>query len=532
MRKIILSASCLLLLVFLIFSCRKELKRPFWDIDLLAPLVKSSLTINNLVTNSLVHVNPNNSLDIVYKSSLYSFSVDTLFKIADTTMKNAYSLWIPIVLNPGGILIPPTPNTIKYDLHDVQLTTVTLRKGKMQLFIRSEIQEKTVLNYKIPSAVSPSGIPFSIQVTVPAKTSSSDGYYNETFDLSGYKINLTGLKGDKVNTMVTSFNAYIDSLAPDTVLVHAGDSVVISNKFIDISPDYAKGYFGNSTTTAGPDSADYTLFNHIIGGNLKFENINIGLNIENSIGADVRITFDTLASYNSRTKNLVPLQHAIIGSPINITRSVDKGGIVTPSTYSVSLNSFNSNIQDFIGNFPTKLISKLEFEINPLGNVSGGNDFIYYDKLLKTEMNMTIPLSIIANDLTMADTLDFVMNSGAGNINSGNLYLYAENGFPYSASVQLYAMDSNYGITDSLFASPNTILSPQLDANYISIGKRLTKLTIPVDASKISLLKNAPKLYIKVRFNTSGQPNYVKIYSFYEMKIKIVGDFNYTVAKN
>jgi len=35
-----------------------------------------------------------------------------------------------------------------------------------------------------------------------------------------------------------------------------------------------------------------------------------------------------------------------------------------------------------------------------------------------------------------------------------------------------------------------------------------------------------------MKFNTAGQSkNYVKIYSFYEMNIKLVGDFNYTVGK-
>lgn len=532
LKKTTIIVSVFLLGITILFSCRKNLKNPSWDADLLLPLVNSSLSINNLIKSTLIHSNPDNSLDLVYKSSLYSFSLDTLFKIRDTTLKNIYSLWVPIIINPGGIVLPQTTNTIKYDLRDVQLSTATLRQGQMQLFIRSQIREKTILYYQIPSAISPIGKPFSVRVMLPAKTALSDGYYNQTFDMTGYQLNLTGPKGDKVNTVVTSFYAFVDSLAPDTVLIHAGNSVVISNKFINFSPSYARGYFGNSVTTAGPDTAKLALFNSIIGGNLKFDKVNVRLAIENNIGADIRLNISALSSYNTRTKSNVKLTGNTISSPINLSRSLDNGGTVIPSTYTVSFNSINSNINEFVGNLPDRIISKLNFEFNPLGNVSGGNDFIYYDKLLKASLSMTVPLSLLANDFTVVDTVDFELNPISKNINSGYLYLYADNGFPFTASAQLYVMSASYVIADSLFFTPNTILAPPLDKNYIAIGTMRSKLAIPLNKDKIETLKNATHLYIKIRFNTAGQPNYVKIYDYYGIKVRVVGDFNYTLSKN
>jgi hypothetical protein len=274
------------------------------------------------------------------------------------------------------------------------------------------------------------------------------------------------------------------------------------------------------------------LFRHIISGTLKLEDVNIGLSIENSIGADARVTINDLVSVNSRTGNVLPLlSSSVIGSAININRAVDNNGNLTPSTYSVSLTPLNSNIKQFVENLPDKLNYKLVNEINPLGNVSGSNDFVYYGKLIKTNFNMTIPLSLIANDLTMADTMNFTMNANTSNVNSGNLYLYFENGFPFTAQAQLYLMNSNSAITDSLISAPNIISAPSLDINSICVGQRETKLTIPVGEGKLNELRSAKKMYIKIKFNTANQPNYVKIYSFYELKFKVVGDFNYTVGK-
>ncbi|MFI5164879.1 MAG: hypothetical protein ACHQHP_06505, partial [Bacteroidia bacterium] len=82
-----------------------------------------------------------------------------------------------------------------------------------------------------------------------------------------------------------------------------------------------------------------------------------------------------------------------------------------------------------------------------------------------------------------------------------------------------------------LISAPNLILAPNLDANFICEGRATTRLSFPVDAAKLSLLRATKKMYIKIKFNTSNQPNYVKIYSTYIMNVKVVGDFNYTVGK-
>ena len=522
---------CLLFTVYclLFFACRKESKSPSWDVDVLAPLVKSTLTINNIIPDSLLQQNPDNSLDIVYQTSLYSFSI---VSIPDTTVSNNYVSPFTTTINPGGVIIPVVVNNIKNSLGDVELTNVTIRSGQMLLSISSQIKGLVDFTYTMPKVTDVYGNIFDTTVTISAATSVANGVYSGTFDLSGYKVDLTGPNGTSVNTMMTSYSAIVTPVATGgyTTTITAGNQVQISNTFIGIVPQYAKGYFGQTDTTL-TDASDFSLFKHIIGGTLQLEDIDIGFSIENGIGADARFTFNNLSSINTRTGITKSLSHPIIGNPVNLNRAVDNNGNVTSSTYSVSFNPSNSTIKEFVENLPDKMSYQLDLEINPLGNNSGGNDFIYYDKLMKTEMNMTIPLSLIANNLTLADTIDdFKMGKETDNVNYGNLYLYADNGFPFTAEAQLYLMDTLNNIVDSLISSLNTINAPALDGNFICVGKRLTKLTIPLDKNKMQLLRDTKKMYIKMKFNTTGQ-SYVKIYSFYEMNVQLVGDFNYTVGK-
>lgn len=72
--------------LFQFTSCKKELSEPNWDVDVLAPLAKATLTVDNIYNDSTKKVNPDNSISLVYSSGLYNFTLDTLFKIPDTTI--------------------------------------------------------------------------------------------------------------------------------------------------------------------------------------------------------------------------------------------------------------------------------------------------------------------------------------------------------------------------------------------------------------------------------------------------------------
>jgi hypothetical protein len=532
-KKYSLLLSVLILLLF-ILSCSKERKSPFWDVDILAPLIKSTLSINNIVTDSLLHQNSDNSLDIVYNTNLNSFSLNSVFQIPDTAISSVFPIFTntPINLSPCSIIIASINDETKYKLNNVELTKVIIRSGKMKIFITNNIDGNIEFNYKLPYATSLlTGKVFDTTFIVPKRiNSTTPGVYSENFDLSNYTFDLKGVKGDSYNTIVKNISAKAPCNGP-TITLNSGDYLKVENSFLGIVPEYAKGYFGTAERRVS-STTYFSLFKHIINGTLDLQSVKIGLSIENSIGDDARITIDTLSSINSRTGQPIFLKHSIIGSAINLNRAVDNNGNVTPSTYSVSLTPTNSNIRDFVNNLPDKLKFAFDLNVNPLGtNVSGGNDFIYYGKYIKTDFNMTIPLSFIANDLTMADTLNFNFPSSANNVNSGNIYLYAENGFPFTAVPQLYLMDAKFNIIDSLISAPNLILAPPLDANFICVGKKTTKLTFSVNEQKMARLRAAGKVYITMKFNTAGQPKYVKIYSFYEMNIKLVGDFNYTIGK-
>jgi hypothetical protein len=524
--------ACIAISSCLFFACRKEMEKPSWDTEVLAPLINASLNINNLLPDSILQANPDSSLKIVYNNELYKLNIDSIFKIPDTLLHNAYVSPFPTYLfNPGDVIPFPSVSSTSYSIAGgVQLKTAIIKSGIVSFYVKSLIHEVTDFEYKIPCATL-AGVIFTTGVIhVPAAVGTTPGIYFREYDLSGYTFDLTGVLHNTVNTVSTSLSATISPLGSPVTVLNT-DSLIIDNTFRDVIPYYAKGYFGQNTYTIGPSTTSFNLFERIVDGTIQLEDVNFNFNIENPIGMDARLNISNISSINTHSGNVVNLTNSIIGSTININRASESGTTVYPTYSNFPLTTTNSNIKPMIENLPNQFGYSMQIVTNPLGNISGSNDFIYSDRLLKARLNMEIPLSLVANNLTLADTLalNIAPTDGTQNIHDGTLTLFANNGFPFDAQVQLYLLNDSNVAVDSIFGYANTIVQAPINASYRAVGQKLTKISIPVSESKMDILYATKKAVLKIKFNTAAQPNYIKIYSDYTIDVKVVGDFNYTI---
>ncbi len=510
--------------------CCKKHDDTSWDIDVLSPLIKTTLNIGNMVADSLLQTNPDNSLSIVYENTLFELSLDTLVQIPDTAFSDTlYLLSLPF---PPNVPIPVVSDEIKFNFNGPELTLVKIRSGQVKIELTSTVDEKTVLNYKLPGATK-GGVPFEANEEVPVGSQSSPSTITKTFDMTGYTIDLTGPAGNEFNKLSTDFIAKIHPDG-DTTTPVAGDYIMIKNNFIDITIEYARGYFGQYGINA-TDSAELDIFNNIISGNFDMASIDLALKIKNGFGIDVQAFINNLISMNTQTNNSVGLNHAIIGSAINLNRATELPQPPLPFTYSeynIILNKANSNADVLIENMPDRLTYSFDMLINPGSNQSLGNDFIYYDSNLEIYVSMELPLSLTANNLVLIDTVDFTLSEN--NITGGFLYIYADNGFPFDLVPQFFIMDENNIITDSLIIPGAAIEAAPLDNQFKVIEKKLSKLAIPLNQEIIDKLYQTKKLLIRLDFSTSQEPQpppsqYIKIYSDYSIDLKLIGDFNYKI---
>ncbi|MCB9335286.1 MAG: hypothetical protein H6586_04005 [Flavobacteriales bacterium] len=517
----------------LTFSCKKILDKPTWDTELLAPVIKTTLTLNNLLSDSVIQTNPDSSLKLVYQSDVFNIDVDSIFKIPDTTLVEEYVIPLSSTVAPGGSFYSNNEEKELNVSNGVELNYAKIESGYIDLEIFSDIKEKVIVNLKILSATK-NGDTLSIVETIDAATVSQPGYFTLQYDLSEYELDLTGLNHNENNTLVTYAIGTVDPNASSSVNINAGDKIIINYSFVDVVPFYVRGYFGTQNYHYGPDTTLYDAFNRIKGGTLDLEQVDVSLDFENGIGVDAQLIVNQLSSFNSNNAQYASLNHSVIGSPININRAQETHSVpeVNYTYYHNDFTTSNSNIDELLELFPNQLIYEVDLAINPLGNISGNNDFVFKKHPLKTNLNIEMPLSLVANQLTLVDTIDFNLDEeNIKNVIEGNLFVYAENGFPFDAVFNLDLLDANQQIFKTLQVN-NYIASGLVNASLKVEQPTSSVLSMPLSTSDIQDLTLAKKLQLKIAFTTAAQPNFIKIYSHYKIDIKVVADFVYQVNGN
>jgi hypothetical protein len=519
------------LIVLSLFSCKKDFDQPDWDVEMLTPLLKTTLNLNNILPDSILQTEPDTSLKLVYQTNLFDIDMDSIVKISDTTITEVHTITFSSIANPGSSFISESEERTLNIRNGVELHYVSIESGFVEIEIVSEIKERLIVTYSIPSATK-NGDTLALNDYISAATDNENGYLFKRIDLSGYELNLTGVSGTKVNTFITIAEGTVDTLATEPVAINGGTTVSYGLKFINVKPYFARGYFGDQQIHIGPSTTKTNAFSRITAGTLDLEAIDFNLEIKNGIGVDLQMTLNQLATSNTTSLESNSLSHSSIGTPLDLNRAQLTGGIpeVTYFSYPLAINTSNSNIDQLIEILPNELTVDLDLFINPMGNTSGGNDFFYKKHSIKTDLNVEFPLSLIANNLTLEETIDFNFSEEGRNqdLNEGKLFLYANNGFPFNANIQLLLYDANNKLIQNL-PIENYIEAAPVNAALRVTNKKESIITVPLSSTEILNLYATKQVVLKIAFTTTAQPQFVKIYEEYELDIKMVGDFSYNI---
>jgi hypothetical protein len=169
-------------------------------------------------------------------------------------------------------------------------------------------------------------------------------------------------------------------------------------------------------------------------------------------------------------------------------------------------------------------------ELNPFGNISNGNDFVYTDKAIDAHVKLDIPLHFSSNNLTLVDTIYLQQDSlGEHNtVRSAALKLIAENSFPFDADIKFYLLDNSLQQQEQLM-DKTTILAAQPDSDG-KVRKSISS-TLPITVSNelLNKLLQKRKVLAVVTLNTFNNPLKHKIYSDYKLDLKLTGNLLFNV---
>ncbi len=512
----------LILVCTTVLSCQRK-EPTAWNTSLAIPLAKGTLGLNNLIADSLLYYDDNCLWHLKISEELTEFDIDSLVAIPDTIIKKSF------VVQSGPFTVTLEPGFQFYDqfesttlkLNEVKLREVFIKSGYLEYTIKSYVNGYLKWNYELPG-LSHQGVAVAIEtVTVPTIDDNTPSVANGVFDLTDYNFDLGGQDGFSFNEALTHLTLTVDPESNVPATVSGGDSVVVELKFIDPVLSYARGYFGQHEILVN-ETVDLGLNFNMPTGILNIDEANVNLSVTNYLGTDARIHFGNLSCYNTAANNSVYLNYSPLFDPINVTRAFDNGGNIEPVQISFGLNNSNSNIADFMENLPNQFAVDGVVQINPLGDVMDGNDFIYADRTIETKLDIDLPLRIAMNNFVLQDTLELSDINDLPNA-SGKLFLEIENYFPFSANIKLDLMDSEGNFIRSIInnESINSANLTEIPGNTNAVQ---SKLAIEVDPALLSELKAGNKFLIRINLNTPGGNTPVGIYKWYKMNFKLYCD--------
>ena len=526
--KIFLRSIYALLLAGSLAACRKE-KPAQWEIDVLGPLIKTTFTLGDLLTDSLTTVDGNGAITLVYSDELFALRLDTVLQRPDTSFFYSYVLPVPGPLNfPAGITPLDQNDITRFDLGDVQLRTLIIREGFLDLQLKNMIASGIIGTFSLPGSQL-QGSPASMTLTTGPGSPSQPAVSTGTQDLAGAVFDLRGPTLDDVNTLATHLTAQLDPNGNGAIVTDQ-DSIITSVTYRDLLPQYAKGYFGQRTVEIGPDSTELDLFDRIVDGVLDLDQVTLRVKVENGLGADFQVYLRQFRAENTRTGASVDLAHTIMQGPINLSRALETGGSFQPTFYVNELDNSDSNIDLFLETLPDRLTYEIDLEMNPLGDISNGNDFLYYDSRVRAELEVEIPLNIIASNLTLENIFepDLPGSAEAHSLINGELKIFATNGFPFSAALLIDIVDIEGNVWSSLPVE-GTIASGILGTDLFVQQPVDSRLATTLTEDQVNMLYNGGRFRIRSVFNTADQTQHIQLLDTYKLDLQVTAGAHYLV---
>ncbi len=494
------------LILFLVFgalslsstSCRKN--KASWDADYLVPLVDDSLSLKNWVNDSTISVNSAGYYHLNLKREVFKFDLNSEIQIPDTTIHSAFSTPVSINVPPGFQFVNDAQEK-KFSLSNLELNTVYFSKGEIEVDVYNPYGTNIICHISLPKTKR-NGIVIVDSMVVGPGTLANPTKGTKTIDISQAVMDMTGLANNSFNKLTYQITINTD---PNGVSVSSTPIYVteVDTKLQNLGIDYAKGYFGQRTI-AGTAETSIEDLKKWVGGTLDLQNANVDIVMSNSIKAMGRIKiieFKTTKQDGTVT-SLISNQ---INVPQNVNPATGSWSTLSPSLTHFIFNNSNSNIETFLENAGPDIKVVYEFEINPLGNITGASNEIFPQSIAKLDVFWDMPLSIGLGDFTLRDTIetDFSKNTDQlSRAKSAKITIDTENSFPISCDFMLVVLDENGSviltkvndkeIQSGLYGSPNSFGSLTSKEKFIW----------DLNSSEIDKLKNGKKIMIQGVFNT------------------------------
>jgi hypothetical protein len=458
------------------------------------PLVNSQLKIDDLIDLneiSLLEIDEENLITLVYRGNAFSVSAYDVFSIPDHARDVSFENLVPT--GSGSTTFPPheTPFLLNFDNNEV-IDSVGFLSGYISIAAQADalLQDGYSLEatFSIPNGFDADGNPLQGMVNL-----SNPGQ----IDLAGASI--------KFSNEANSFNIeYTITISGDGTPANSPYTVTFSQNLVDVQYDVVQGYIDQIDFQVGSSRIPVDIFSNINLGNIMFANPSIDFIINNSFGMPVDLYVAALQATLSDDE-IKLIDGEVITNPWRInypSRPQDDAATTTQL-----IDSTNTNLFDVISQSPKEFFYNLRGITNPDATVDR-KYWIKHNSEIDIDAEVRLPLWGRINFFSVEDTLGITLDGIPEEIEWLEVKMNLSNGFPLGVELDLILLDDQDMVLDTLFKN-NKWIAPaatNLTTSYVEVPV-ITSVLEMLDKNTIELFQQTSKIVYKARFETYDSEN-------------------------
>ncbi|MFT5336272.1 MAG: hypothetical protein ACJAY8_000073 [Sphingobacteriales bacterium] len=508
--------------VILSFGCLKDFEKI--NINgvqptLALPIINSKLGVYHILarddSSQLVQPTDDGELALVYNTS-FSGPNSAVFSFPDIVFSESFSFE-----HPGNDI--RIDSSIDYRTEVVQeinipapkLSSAVLESGTFRVTIFNSFKNARLL-LEFPGIITADNARVSIDKDLAiGETSIPISLKNASIDFS--------LNGQEVNTIRANMQLIIDY--DEQYSQPTQERIEFSFDFSDLEFETLEGNFGGLALFEISDSILLNLFKSSQEGELGLADPRIRISSHSNIGLPISLAFNELSTVDSENNTRNELNFGKTSHPFVLPHPQNQGNTADGE---VIIDHNNSNIDELL--VPKNQTFFVDFAMKIDSSTSDVKDFLQKDASFEMDIDFELPLAGYANNWKMVDTMDFSLSFKQELLTSLDFKIIINNGFPIGSDLQIYFLDDNYTVIDSLIDEDKQFIVPaktNQEGRVIEFSPTVNVVRLPKERAENVFRSSYIILEATIETFNGPQQQIIRFYDdyFIEIKVGVLGKF-------
>jgi len=493
--------------------------------QLVAPLIYGTMNLKDLVeefdSTDVIDEFNDGLLYLAYSDTLVEVMADTMFEVQDNLVTKYYidsDVEIPIWIGSQvGDTVPFYKDeliTFTLDGND-RVDSLVIKGGEVVIDVASSFEHTGFLTISSSQILDVNRDTFSTVFEI--SDLSGDFTAQQTFPTDGYKLISTEINDSSFVRIHYKLDL-INSGNP----VNPDDQCEILISFENMDFYSVFGYIDSRNLINESGNVDIPLYaDNPDLASLKFADPRINIYTASSVGIpfEVELT-NVIASADDGSSETLEFYG---GHPFLIN-APDMGNIGSTVDTEININKDSSNIDALLNIAPTTLSYEVMGRTQP--GTEGDSHFMLDTSKFMLELEFLLPLDFKSTGFALKDTFDFELGDEGVDtslVKFAQVSVTTLNELPIELELQVYLLDVNHTMIDSVFVGDAVILgASQVDDQGILTQATEETNSVTFTTEKLGKLQDVYFMQVEARMITSESGDqFVKLFSQYSLDFEI-----------